>query len=282
MGHSNLIVSTTLAIGAMFGVGAACAADLPVKAPIKAPPLVYTWTGWYVGGNVGGAWSANTNAGFAGGPGTAVFFANNEFPTSLGLNPSGVIGGAQIGYNWQTSTKWVFGFEADIQGSGYKGTSAAFVSTPTGGFVPFTTQIEQHSNWFGTFRGRVGFLASPNLLLYGTGGLAYGLTETSFSTIATGFTLGTCPVSFTCTIGAAASTRVGWTAGAGGEWMFAQKWSAKLEYLYMDLGTQSATGLTTSAFFVPPIAFTATAPFREHIVRVGVDYHFGGPVVAKY
>jgi outer membrane immunogenic protein len=275
---------TGLAFAAGFfftGIGIASAADLPLKArPMVPPPVVASWTGWYIGGNVGGAWSESSTAGFSGGPGTAGFFAANEFPTSLGLKPSGVIGGAQIGYNWQMSPQWVFGLEADIQGSSYKGSST--VTPVPVFFVPFTTTVEQHSNWFGTFRGRVGFLATPSLLLYGTGGLAYGETETSFSTIATGFTLATCPANFTCVAAGRTSTRAGWTAGAGFEWMAAPQWSFKAEYLFVDLGTQSVTGATTSAFFVPPVTFTASTPFRENIVRVGVNYHFGGPIVAKY
>ena len=84
-------------------------------------------------------------------------------------------------------------------------------------------------DWFGTVRGRLGFLATPTFLLYGTGGLAYGRVASATVN------------SFTATpdiyTGSTSTTRAGWTAGAGGEWMFAPNWSAKAEYLYVDLGT---------------------------------------------
>ena len=260
-----------VALTALIGTPA-LAADM--AAPVyKAPPPVAppcVWCGWYVGLNVGGAWNANSSAATFG-PSTAatdVFFANNEFPTSLSTNPKGVIGGGQIGYNWQASSNFVLGLEADIQGSGYKGTAAA-TPVPTGGFVPFVTSVEQHSNWFGTVRGRAGFVASPNLLIYGTGGLAYGQTEVSFNTAPTGFA---CGPGFTCAAASSSTTRAGWTAGGGLEWMIAPHWSLKAEYLYVDLGTQSATSATTTAG--PAFGFTASARFRENIARGGVNWHF--------
>jgi outer membrane immunogenic protein len=269
---------------ALIAIGAApaLAADLPAapvytKAPAVAPVPVYNWTGFYVGGNVGGAWGDRSNDGFAGNAATAPLFAEAIFPTSLGVQPSGVIGGAQIGYNWQVSPMSVWGIEADIQGSGYNG-SAVLTSTPPIA-AQFNTAIEQHSNWFGTVRGRAGFLATPNLLLYGTGGLAYGQTEVSSTTVGTGFTLATCPLNFTCATGASTSTRAGWTVGAGAEWIFAPGWSAKAEYLYIDLGTQSTN---LPSVILPAFVFSASAPFRENIARVGINYHFGGPVIARY
>jgi len=276
-----IILSAAL-VGAAPG---AFAADLPVKAPPLAYAPLPNWSGFYIGGNIGGAWGSNS-ASFSGDAPTAVFFANNEFPTSLGTNPKGVIGGGQFGYNWQISPRWLIGLETDLQASSFKGSAAA---TPTPGpvpFVPFTTSVEEHSNWFGTLRGRVGFEPTPSLLLYGTAGLAYGQTETSFNAIATGFTLGTCPGNFTCTVAAASTTKIGWTAGAGAEWMFLPRWSVKAEYLYVDLGNQSATGTPTPGGVAtfPNMFFTATAPFHESIVRVGINYHFdwGGPIVARY
>jgi outer membrane immunogenic protein len=251
------------------------AADLPpASAPVytKAPAYMPapSWTGWYIGVNVGGAWDANTAASFSGSPNTAVFFAANEFPTSLTPNPSGVIGGGQIGYNWQVSN-WLFGLETDFQGSGYRGTANA-TPTPTGGFVPFNTSVEQHSDWFGTFRARMGILPSSNLLFYGTGGLAYGQTEASLTTVATGFSLATCPAFDTCTTGASQSIRTGWVAGGGVEYMFMPHWTARAEYLYINLGSQSVTAL------IPATAgggsFTASAPFHENIVRGAINFKF--------
>jgi outer membrane immunogenic protein len=246
--------------------GPAFAADLPLKA-VAPPAPVYNWTGFYIGGNLGGAFASSTLTGFAGSPGTAVFFANNEFPTVLAPGAGGLIGGGQVGYNWQVSPLWVVGLEADGQYSGYKGNSTVFPA-PTGGFVPFTTTVEQHSDWYGTFRGRAGILATPSVLLYGTGGVAYGQTEASFSTVATGFAF-PCPGGLSCAAGSNAGTHVGWTAGVGFEIMSIPHWIFRVEYLYMDLGTQSVTGASASA---PPITFTTTNPFKENILRVALSY----------
>jgi outer membrane immunogenic protein len=251
--------------------GPAFAADLPLKA--AAPPVpALDWTGFYIGGNLGGGFAANTLTGFSGGPGTAALFAGGGLPTSLAPGAGGLIGGGQVGYNWQVSRSWLVGLETDYQYSGYKGN--ATVATTPGGLAPFNTSVEQHSDSFGTFRGRAGILATPNVLLYGTGGLAYGQTEASFSTVGTGFTPGTCPAGLPCAAGSAtSSTHVGWTLGAGFEVMSIPHWTFKVEYLYMDLGTQSVTAATAPGF-APPVTFTSTNPFKENILRAGVNYKF--------
>jgi len=255
----SLALVTAAAAGPVF------AADLPVKA-VAPPAPVFNWNGFYVGGNAGIAWSS-TLVGYSGGPGTAAFFANNEFPTSLAPGAGGYLGGAQLGYNWQLSPAWLVGLEADIQGGNYKGNADITLTT-------FTTSVEQHSNWFGTVRGRVGVLVGPNILFYGTGGFAYGQTEASQSAIATGFTLATCPATLPCAAGSATTTRYGWSAGAGIETMVAPNWTVRAEYLYVDLGTQSLT--VTTPVFAPPVTFTSSNPFRENILRIGFNYKFGG------
>jgi len=174
------------------------------------PAPVYSWTGWYVGGNVGYGWG-NARADIAG-SGTSLLFpiAVPGFPgvpATLGFADSntgrldGVIGGAQLGYNYQFRPKWVVGFEADIQGSGQRG-SGTFVTPlsaqlctdlvvfpPPVGCDEFTTGngtaatgYEAKIGWFGTVRGRLGFLITDQVLLYGTGGLAYGRVEVSGNT----------------------------------------------------------------------------------------------------
>jgi outer membrane immunogenic protein len=246
--------------------GSAYAADLPLKA---APPVeVYNWTGGYIGGNVGGAFASSTINGFSGGPGTAAFFAGG-LPATFTPNAGGVLGGAQIGYNWQVSAAWVVGLETDIQGSSYRGWTT-LTSAPAG--APFSTYFEEHGDWFGTVRGRVGFLVGPNVLIYGTGGFAYGQAEASFSSLASGFTLATCPAGLPCAAGSTSSTRYGWTAGVGSELMVSQHWTVRLEYLYLDLGNQSV--IATTPAIVPPVSFTSTNPFRENILRAGFNYKF--------
>jgi outer membrane immunogenic protein len=139
--------------------------------------------------------------------------------------------------------------------------------------VPFTTQISQQSVWFGTLRGRLGFLATSNLLVYGTGGLAYGQTETSFSTLAVGTGPGNCPAVFACGLGTTSSNHTGWAAGGGLEWMFAPKWTLRAEYLFVDLGSQSSSVASFNTVF-PPVTYTATSSFKENIARAAINFGF--------
>jgi outer membrane immunogenic protein len=148
--------------------------------------------------------------------------------------PSGFVGGVQAGYNWQTGPSWVFGVEGDIQATGADDT-----------FAPW-----KFSNpWFGTVRGRAGY-AFNNILFYGTAGLAFGELR--------GLTFGGFSDSH---------TNAGWTAGVGaefgfGQFGFAQHWSARIEYLYVDLND--------SQFVVTG----AQNGYRFGVVRAGVNYHF--------
>jgi outer membrane immunogenic protein len=258
----KIVLATVLAA---LGSASALAADLAPRAYSKAPMMaapVSTWQGFYVGGNVGYGWgNGKTDVAFL--PSQAAFGAAN---TTLNSNPQGVIGGAQIGYNWQTGI-FVAGFEADIQGSGIKG-NASKVTLLFPGLAPEPNSLHttnEKLSWFGTARGRVGITVAPALLLYATGGFAYGQVETSANTQ---FNDGA--DNFAASV---SKTRVGWTAGAGGEWMFAPGWSAKFEYLYIDLGKSSAVASDTP---VPDPPFQVGYRWRtqENIVRAGVNYHF--------
>jgi outer membrane immunogenic protein len=201
------------ATAAALMAGAAVAADLPrgpmpyYSAPYSAP-AVYSWAGWYAGVNLGYEWAR-----VDGSPGPA--------------NPRGVAGGLQGGYNWQFG-QFVLGGETDLQLTGADDT-----------FAPW-----KFSNpWFGTLRARAGY-AMNNVLLFGTGGLAYGDVKAENA-------------------GATEThTSLGWTAGAGMEVGFTPHWSAKVEYLYMDLGnrTSSLTGTDLD--------------LRASILRFGVNYRF--------
>lgn len=216
---------------------------------------------------------------------------------------NGAIGGGQIGYNWQR-TNWVFGFEADIQASAQKGNTSAVcaggtlaaapfngVCTPghVGDTAPFdtpglpvTSALSEKLEWFGTVRGRIGPTITPTLLAYVTGGLAYGevsATNTVSGTNITGpqgtNTVILTPVSATFSN---RSTRVGWTIGAGLEGVVAGNWTAKIEYLYIDLGDISGSFVTPIT--APGGAFV-TSRYNSHItdniMRVGFNYKFGGP-----
>jgi outer membrane immunogenic protein len=246
----------------------ALAADLAVKQPVytKAPVYVepiFNWTGFYVGGNLGYSWGRSSDTStLTSNTGTVLLTSSDK--TDL----NGIVGGGQIGYNWQMQN-WVFGLEADIQGTGEKG-SRAYTFTPVGFFAaaptPTLFSLEQKIDWFGTVRGRIGILAAPKVLLYATGGLAYG-------DIASNETVGTAtPQAFS-----QSHTNVGWTLGAGIEGAIGGNWTAKLEYLYVDLGTASGSfvlaGNAVSSY---------SSRITDNILRAGVNYHFGGPVVAKY
>ena len=293
MRSAKLIVGAVV-IAALAGISAASAADLAPKVYTKAPPppaaIVYDWTGFYIGGNVGYSWGrARTDGSLAGTQNVSTFVAFNgvlasSVTTPLGTLPlwgrsnvNGVIGGGQAGYNWQRGT-WLFGVEGDLQGSGERGSSDVCFAV---GCPPGSTFLTANYklDWFGTARGRVGFLPTDRVLLYATGGLAYGEVSATAPLI---------PLSW-------GSTRAGWTVGAGAEAAIDQHWSVKLEYLYMDLGnfgsgTTTATNVVTQLGVpvrrntVTTTTFTSafSSRFTDNIVRVGLNYRFGGPGLSKY
>ncbi|EKS36903.1 MAG: porin family protein [Bradyrhizobiaceae bacterium] len=188
------------------------AADIYGRRPYAQPytvaqPLANSWIGPYIGGNLGYGWGDVSNN---------------------GAKPSGVLGGLQAGYNWQNGA-WVAGIEADLQ-----------LSSADDTFAPW-----KFSNpWFGTVRGRVGY-AFNSILLYGTGGLAFGALKAQL------------PGGLS-----ESNTSAGWTIGAGAEFALNQNWSAKVEYLYVDLSDKNflMTGMSNG--------------YQFSTVRVGVNYRF--------
>jgi len=254
-----LLVAAAAALLATPAVGA----DL--RMPMKAPPPVVapvaTWTGFYIGVNGGYSWGRARTDGFLV---TAPGIVPVGIPGSGSLNLNGGVAGGQIGYNWQVSN-WVWGLEGDGQWSGERGSITAVCGAFCTGTAAagFAATFSQKIDAFGTFRGRVGILATPNVLFYGTGGLAVASFKSSLTALAA---VG--PVA----LGLATSTsttRVGWTAGAGIEGMFAPRWSAKLEYLYADYGRVNQT-LT----FIGPVTIAGSTRLSDHILRAGVNYHF--------
>ncbi|MGO4716593.1 outer membrane protein [Bradyrhizobium sp. 2TAF24] len=226
---------------------------------LVAPQPVANWGGWYVGGNAGGATARNPTS--IGGIQNGAALPG---PGKLFLSPDGYLGGAQIGYNWQAAN-WVYGLEADIQGSSQRDDKPCILCSA---LVQTVTQ-NQKMQWVGTVRGRVGYGIGSSLF-YVTGGLAYGGVKTAVSLV----NVGTATLS---------ETRTGWTVGGGVETpfeffgLFGKNWTSKTEYLYVDLG-KSSVNLpinATSSLFVNSHA-------QEHIFRTGLNYHFNTPVVAKY
>jgi outer membrane immunogenic protein len=181
-------LAIVVAVIALIGTPA-LAADMAVKAPPPPPPApIFSWTGWYAGLNAGVTWSNNSidvtttnlqfcGAGCGGGLETALASAQGATGVFSG-NTTGFIGGGQFGFNWQFNSIWVAGFEADIQGVDSKVTRAndAIFGLPSfpGASVTTLLSVTKESEYLGTVRGRLGWLATPNMLVYGTGGLAYG------------------------------------------------------------------------------------------------------------
>ena len=273
----NRIFTGIAAIASLLTTSA-FAADLAPRTYTKAPVMVdpgFNWSGFYVGGNVGYSWGRSGNSETLSSVATGAALFTNTSRNDV----NGVIGGGQVGYNWQTSN-WLFGLEADIQGSGEKGSSTIVCLACGSGPSDLMANLTQKLNWFGTFRGRAGVLATPTVLLYATGGLAYGEVDTGGSITGPTLQVPLATVAFPGT----SSTRAGWTVGAGVEGRIAGNWTAKLEYLYMDLGTVNAGPFATTILGTTRNALAASysSHFTDNILRVGVNYNFSGPVVARY
>ncbi len=254
-------------ISAIALAGSAFAADLPSRAPppVYVPPApIFTWTGIYVGGQIGYAWgTSNTNLG-----------DNFGDYTSFSTNNSGVIGGAHVGYNLQLS-QFVIGLEGDVDGSSLSKTVygdpliGAYTAFPT--FVP--TTISGNLGVQGSIRGRVGY-AWDRILIYATGGVAFGGFNGSIST----------PFGYDST----STTRVGWTVGGGLEYAVTNNWSIRAEYRYTNFGTSNVYASNSYGNLPGLIAVGAygNRTINENRVQVGVSYKFDiaapAPVVAKY
>jgi outer membrane immunogenic protein len=261
--------------------GEASAADLApsyVKAPVAA---VYDWTGFYVGGSVGGGWQRSATA-YSSDPsyvplGSGLFiFAldNGILARSLAQNGSGALGGVTAGYNWQRGTV-VMGVEGDWSWAGIKGTNS--VALPAAFFFPLlTTTTETRTDWLATLRGRLGLLVAPQTLLFATGGLAVGEIKTSTNVVpSTGGS--TCANNALCVAGSGSFIRTGWTAGAGIEQGIGNNWTVKVEYLHYDLGSVSHTVTEASPAFpllVGAVGLKADTRVSGDIGRVGVNYRF--------
>lgn len=280
--HRGVVMSVA-AVGLSVGLtAAASAADLSRPAPVytKAPLAVpFSWTGFYAGVSAGYGWSADdvdTTSTSISNPSAGA--TANAAAAALDFNtkPNGFLGGGTLGYNLQ-SGQFVWGVEtdlswADIKGTNSQGTSVPIVGFP-GDFVNSAGIAEQKTDAFGTLRARLGFTPVERLLIYGTGGLAYGHIESN-TNIAETTNVG---ATFSNAIGSASSWRAGWTAGAGLEYAFAPHWSAKAEYLYYDLGTLTydSTLTCTSAVCGPlTVGVSSSADFKGNIVRGGINYHF--------
>ena len=280
-------------IALALSTSAAFADGMPGRTAIYQPPT-HSWTGFYFGGNVGYGWGnadANLDSSLSqrtrvfrdfGGPAQTLVsdmtVAGPGFAAGASADVDGWLGGGQIGYNIQ-SQRWVFGVEADIQWSSQDGSLSVCSTTACGAGSSFAS-ASYALDWFGTLRGRVGYLIDPKVLLYVTGGLAYGHLSSDYSA---GIVNGP-SATFSDD-----KTKTGWVLGGGAEWSIGKNLSVKAEYLYMDLGDIGGVSGSSSSQVVIPnepqpgfatvVDTTANAALRsdftDHIFRIGLNYKFG-------
>lgn len=241
-------------MGALAGAMPAVGADIGAHVPYKAAPVIpaYDWSGFYLGVNAG--YSVMRDRSSFGGflVGVTETFATQS---------SGWLGGGQAGYNWQTA-HLLIGIEADIQARGQRGTACILACID--GVIAGT--LTQEIPWLATVRGRLGY-TDGGTLYYATGGLAYGRVKTTMGLL-------NAP-------GADArvfeTNKAGWTIGGGVETSLGGAWSAKVEYLYVDLGS---TSNSFDFLNFPGATQTATSSLRDHMFRAGLNYGFGQRAMA--
>ncbi|CAB4324823.1 porin family protein [Brucella sp. 6810] len=237
--------SVLLASFAMLFASSAMAADAIVAEPAPVAVDTFSWTGGYIG----------INAGYAGGkfkhpfsvaglPTAGMNEEGGALSGSLDVTSSGFVGGVQAGYNWQLDNGFVLGAEADFQGSTVKGDISAHLDDLDG-------NAETKVEWFGTVRARLGYTATERLLVYGTGGLAYGKVKSSLGIEDWGVS--------------SSKTKAGWTVGAGAEYAINNNWTLKSEYLYTDLGKHDLINVNE---------LSLKNDVKFHTVRVGLNYKF--------
>jgi outer membrane immunogenic protein len=252
---THLLSATAVAL--VLSAGSALGADLSVrKAPIYTPPPPPMWSGFYAGLNAGWAWGNNDEVSTTlidhEGASLSSLSAASGGTFVTNVPTDGFMAGVQVGYNYLIGPNFLVGIEADLQEADVGGKT----------WVTSTTWITKDTDWLGTVRGRIGFLVDPSLLVYATGGVAFGGVE------ATVFNAGS--------IGRHHDTLTGWTAGGGLEWLWTPNVSVKGEFLYYDLG--SATFTTNHPFS----SSVTEIHYDGFIVRGGINFHFnwGSPPIA--
>ena len=241
----------------IFTHGSASAADMAPR--YKAPPPivapVWSWTGFYAGLHAGGGWSDSS-----------ITQRNDLFPgfdtASFGNgNQAGVVGGGQIGYNWQFAPNWLLGIEGDISGTGIRNNNTRLITVGGAPVGPFGSShvADQNVNWLASIRGRLGWVWD-RWLIYGTGGGAFA--DVDYRTDFTGFGVNT-PLTTSRTLS-------GWVAGGGVEYAVSNNWTVRAEYLYYDLGNETVLNPTVA----PGSNLVTTFDNRFHVVRAAVNYKF--------
>lgn len=217
------------------------AADMVDTGYVDPGPVVvqdsFDWTGFYIG----------VHGGYGGGDFEYPFDFDEVFTGDASINSSGFFAGGQAGFNWQMNN-FVFGLETDIAWSDIKGELDFDIDG-----APGDLSAGSSVDWFGTTRLRAGVLAAPQLLVYGTGGVAYGDVNHSYDL--TSFSPGL--------EDSTSETQVGWAAGAGFEYMVTQNITLKTEYLYVDLGEQD---------LIDEGDFSIEADTKFHTIKAGLNF----------
>jgi outer membrane immunogenic protein len=259
-------------LGTAVSVAAVSVASIASAQPTSASDNL--WTGPYIGANIGGTWGASSpRATVSPGNGVSPIPPGDiaeilGTPLTTNSHTAGFTIGGEVGYNYQTGP-WVLGIETDggffdiRQSRNHLFTSTVAVNP--GVFPQFTISQAVKTDWQWTLRPKIGYAWGP-WMAYITGGL--GVTDARLSA---GYSDNRVPPN----LGSRtfSRTQAGGVVGAGGAWMFAPGWSAKIEYLYSDYGHISETFPVGNGF----ANFTSSANIRTNTVRVGVDYHFGAP-----
>jgi outer membrane immunogenic protein len=261
MGHGHIMRKTLLLL-AIFSaaIGSAQAADMPLKAPVVAPP--FTWTGVYLGINAGYGKGTSDGDAYCTNPAGVVGGTGCSPGQPANLTPSGAFVGGQLGANYQTGL-FVWGVEADIQVSHINDSSTLVTPCCFPVFAPPSGYLTRAENldWFGTVRGRLGLAIWDRTLVYGTGGLMYGEEVVNSNLVFPA-------INYQAT---SSGTHTGWVAGGGIEYAFTDRLSAKVEGLYYDIGSE------TIAYTSPTTKFTESANFsyKGALVRLGANLKFG-------
>jgi outer membrane immunogenic protein len=244
-------------------IQSASAADMPAKAPVYKDPAVVapSWTGFYVGVNVGVVGTRNDGT-FNPLPSPALFGVN---PINGALDSSGLAGGLHGGFNWQFAPRFVAGVEGDWTGAGAKSSSFTQTLTIVGTSTPLPGTFATMSaklDWLASIRARLGFLVTPDLLVYGTGGGAWGKVDYAANDLS----------GLYATSVAVSKTQSGYVAGGGLEWKFASHWAVRGEYLFYRLNGASAVGTAVGFPLFPSSYDWSHMNINEG--RVGVSYQF--------
>ena len=231
----KMIGSGVAALALLATTFSAEAADIPrpVYKGVRSVIAYYNWTGFYAGINAGYAWGTSN-------------WETGPLGVAVSNSPKGYLIGGTLGYNYQTGSL-VWGLEGDIAWAKVDGSVDCGLGLT----------CETANRWLGTARGRLGY-AFDRFLPYFTGGAAFGSVRANVNP---------------GPLFSASDTRIGWTLGGGLEYAFLGNWTAKIEYLYVDLGSFD-TGFTA------PI--TNNVSLKENIVRAGLNYKFSGPIFTRW